>query len=300
MSKKLSNTQQVQLAFPGLEPFATPTGAANVEKSADSAAARSSARKRTTSAKIALVTEARKAQESDAEQPLPEATQAVEPSPLLRVDSPPLADFSVENPAEKPATSSELCVPPTAEGVSVTPGAVTPSASLATSSSNETHVQLAAYLATILASLSVIVAVSVGSYQFSETQKNQRALFVAQETALGEARIAKTAELNSRAIELFLKYNELMLQANAPASKNVRPETRFWKEHLAVNLLESLFNLTRGSKEWENAIRWAVDRHARFIQKQQLSCASYSPEFVAYLEESFGTNSGLLCKDSPR
>ena len=88
-----------------------------------------------------------------------------------------------------------------------------------------------------------------------------------------------------------------MLQVNAPALKNGRKENRYWKEALAINLLESLFNLTRGKKEWETSIGWALERHGRFIREQRLNCAGYSNEFVRYLEKNFATKAPVFCKD---
>lgn len=152
--------------------------------------------------------------------------------------------------------------------------------------------------ATIAAALALVAALLVGSSQFIETQQHQRQLLAAQQAAVQQEGDSKAAEINVKAVELLLRYNDLMLQVNAPAAKNARKESRYWKENLAINLLESLYNLTRGKKEWENTIGWALERHGRFIRDQRLNCAGYSSEFVRYLEKTLATKAPALCKDA--
>ena len=152
-------------------------------------------------------------------------------------------------------------------------------------------------VAMICAALSMIAALVIGSTQFIETQEQQRQLLAAQTAVLQQEGELKAAEINVKAVELFLRYNDLMLQVNAPALKNARRENRYWKEALAINLLESLFNLTRGKKAWETSIGWALERHGRFIREQRLNCAGYSNEFIRYLEKSFSLKAPAFCKD---
>lgn len=147
-----------------------------------------------------------------------------------------------------------------------------------------------AHIATIASSVVAIAALAFGSYQFYETQKAQRESIALQKDSLEHER-------NAKAIELFVKYNELMLQPNASGSQIERKESRYWKQNLAVGLLESLFNLTRGSKEWEATVGWALERHGTFIRENRLSCMTYSGEFVAYLEKIFSAQPYSLCMD---
>ncbi|WP_153111002.1 hypothetical protein [Propionivibrio limicola] len=302
MPKKLRNTQ-LQLAFPEGELPPTPSSASEAKASAAEgikATPEATPRKRGIPPKMVLVTEAPKAPVSNAERPLIDALPAGEEAVTSREEATlPVTVSPTANRAENSATIREPVVPSASLELSETPCEEKPAPIVANSSSGmATRFQLGAYVATILASVTVVVALSVGTDQFIETQKSQRALLAIQKSALNQERNAKAAELNSRAVELFLKYNELMLQVNASASKNAKKETRYWKEHLAVNLLESLFNLTRGNREWENTISWTLERHGRFIQSQRLSCATYSNDFVAYLEKSFGANSVALCKNA--
>lgn len=151
--------------------------------------------------------------------------------------------------------------------------------------------------ALLLASGVAIVALSVGGYQFVETQKMQRESMLIERASLLQVQHAKEVERNARAVELLLKYNELMVQLGLPVPKGARKEARYWKESLAVSLLESLYNLTRGNREWENVIALALDRHGRFIREQRLSCSAYSHEFVAFLEKVLVSKSTALCRD---
>ncbi|MBS1191749.1 MAG: hypothetical protein H6R10_3541 [Rhodocyclaceae bacterium] len=161
----------------------------------------------------------------------------------------------------------------------------------------ETRPRLLAHIATIVSSAVAVVVLIFGSYQFHETQKAQRESIAVEKDVRQHERAEKAAETNARAVELFLKYNELMLQLNTPAFRAAKRESRLWKESLAVNLLESLFNLTRGNKDWEATIGWALEKHGRFIREQRLSCRAYSSEFVRYLETVFGAQARSLCRD---
>ena len=157
--------------------------------------------------------------------------------------------------------------------------------------------RLWAHLAAIGASLAAVLVLSLGAYQFTQTQEAQREVIAAQKEALRQERSAKAVELNAKAVELFLKYNELMLQLNAPQPRNAKKENRYWKESLAINLLSSLYNLTRGDREWETTIAWALERHSRFVREQRLACGGYSDEFVRYLEKSLGGKPGSFCRE---
>ena len=100
------------------------------------------------------------------------------------------------------------------------------------------------HLVTMASSLVVVAAVVFGSYQFYETQKLQRESIAIQKDSF-------EPERNAKAVELFVKYNELMMQPTTGVSKAAKREAWYWKENLAVSLLESLFNLTSGRQEWE-------------------------------------------------
>lgn len=147
-----------------------------------------------------------------------------------------------------------------------------------------------AHIATISSSFVAIAALAFGSYQFYETQKAQRESIALQKAAFEH-------ELYAKAIDLLMKYNELMLQPLPSDSKAKNKEKWYWQQNLAVSMLEALFTLTSGNNEWEATVRWALQRHEHFIREHRLSCMTYSSEFVAFLEKVFTAQPKSLCLD---
>ena len=146
------------------------------------------------------------------------------------------------------------------------------------------------HLVTMASSLVVVAAVVFGSYQFYETQKLQRESIAIQKDSF-------EPERNAKAVELFVKYNELMMQPTTGVSKAAKREAWYWKENLAVSLLESLFNLTSGRQEWEAMVGWALEKHGRFIREQRLSCGAYTDQFISYVEKTFAAERLALCRE---
>ena len=164
-------------------------------------------------------------------------------------------------------------------------------------SGQDASLKRAAYLATVAAAAVAIVVLIAGASQFADTQRAQRASIALHDETLRLERDSRQAETHAKAVELFMKYNELMLQLNAPLPKGTKRETRYRKENLALGLLDALANLTRGNREWENTIAWALERHLRFVREQRLACASYSPEFIRLLEKASATKSSTICRE---
>lgn len=308
MATELRKTHQ-QLAFPELALSAEPPVADEIRAHSDDDAppaveaaldvdpqkslgdapaqnTRKAPRKRAARPQMVLVKDVAEDLASDSPSPL----QAVEATSTQPAGEALLAPESVEQP-EIPTKDTRHAVPYEAP--------VSPAAHVLTNPGAEgkNRLKIWASMATISAALAMIAALVIGSTQFIETQQQQRELLAAQAAVLQQEGSVKAAEMNAKAAELFLRYNDLMLQVNAPALKNGRKENRYWKEALAINLLESLFNLTRGKKEWETSIGWALERHGRFIREQRLNCAGYSNEFVRYLEKNFATKATAFCKD---
>lgn len=237
------------------------------------------------------------------------APAVAQASILVPVEMPPGSGFAEALPAQAAASPDSHCEAAAAPAavaplIAAAPRSADPekaaeplAAGQAASGSN--RLRIGVQIGSIAASLAIVLALAVGGAQFIETQNRQRDLIAAQKDALLQARDAKTAEVNARAVELFLRYNDLLLQVNAPIARNARKESRYWKENLAVNLLESLFSLTRGNREWEATIGWALEKHGRFIREQRLSCAAYSPEFVLYLEKVLTARAVAFCRDMP-
>ncbi len=168
----------------------------------------------------------------------------------------------------------------------------------ATPASSEAPLKRAAYLATLAAAGVAIIVLIAGASQFAQTQNAQRASIALHDETLRLERDTRQAETHAKAVELFMKYNELMLQLNVPLPKGAKRETRYWKENLALGLLDALANLTRGNREWENTIAWALERHLRFIRDQRAACSAYSDEFIRLLEKAASTKASALCRDN--
>lgn len=171
-------------------------------------------------------------------------------------------------------------------------------ASQSSSASGQGHgLKFWTQVSTLVASLVFVIVLVVGADQFVETERRQRDLLMAQKEVLLQERNFKVVEMHTRATDLFLRYNDLVQQVSAPLPKGAKKELRYWKENLALSLLASLFDLTRGNREWEASIALAVERHGRLVREQRLSCIGYSREFVRLLEQVYGVRGAMLCKD---
>jgi hypothetical protein len=298
-----SRKKQEQLSFPGLDvPESVPESAQALMSSpvlpVEDVPVEKVVRKRSTRPRMVLVRE------------VPEAEVVLPTAVDVQVDGQEGAKKDKDMVLVEAASSSSVSEPitPTPSAVSAEPVAHIPATA---SSASLDAVSVSSISATgpvdrlgvwrsaalLLASGVAIVALSVGGYQFVETQKVQRESMLIERASLLQVQHAKEVERNARAVELLLKYNELMIQLGLPVPKGARKEARYWKESLAVSLLESLYNLTRGNREWENVIALALDRHGRFIREQRLSCSAYTGEFVAYLEKVLVSKSTALCRD---
>jgi hypothetical protein len=91
------------------------------------------------------------------------------------------------------------------------------------------YTQNGSSIATIIAAIVAIIAFYYGYKQFYETQQSAR---------------------ESQAVELYVKYNELM--KDAPSRDQ---SSSFWRDNLGVGIAESIFLLRRGDKGWERTAR---------------------------------------------
>lgn len=146
-----------------------------------------------------------------------------------------------------------------------------------------------AYAAVLAASLVVAMAAVFGADQFYQTQQAERQAITLQKASL-------EAENQAKAVALFVRYNELVMQPNTVPARSTKKEARYWKEGLAVSLLESLFNLTSELKEWEPVVSWALERHGRYIREQRLACKTYSVDFIKLAEKVLAAEASSLCR----
>ena len=136
----------------------------------------------------------------------------------------------------------------------------------------------AAHIATVAASIVAIVAFAVGLTQFNETQRlSQDNLRVQAETL--------NHERESKAVELFLKYNELQKEvASKPLPR--KGEAAFWHHNMLLALTESVFKLTEGDTGWGKTVEWMLETQKPFLEGVSQGCTTFATEFVELMHRA--------------
>ena len=125
----------------------------------------------------------------------------------------------------------------------------------------DSRLQRLAHTAGIAAGLVAVAAFVLGYSQFRDTQRAERESLSLQREA--------------RAVDLFVKYNELM--RDAPRSRTNNANDAFWRGNLAMALSESIFRLTEDDSGWRETVKWMVSDHTADLP---LNCATYDTAFV--------------------
>jgi hypothetical protein len=153
-----------------------------------------------------------------------------------------------------------------------------------------TRIQNAANLATVFAALVAAGAFYYGYRQFSDTQRaTLEALKLQQETLVKEYEALELQnrtldeEREAQAVELFLKYNELMEQGYQ-GRRSARADVKFWRENRALSIIETIFKLRQTDDGWKETVAWMLTNHEDVL-KEGLNCKTYSPAFVAFVSE---------------
>src|SRR3712207_1749275 len=129
-----------------------------------------------------------------------------------------------------------------------------------------------AHGATITASVVAIFAFGLGYFQFKETQEATRETLSLQGEALDLQR-------ETEAVELFVRYNEVMQASGA----NRSDEEGFWRGNLGIAISEAIFRLREDDAGWRETARWMLSHHQARLRN--LDCATYSAEFIALARE---------------
>jgi len=141
----------------------------------------------------------------------------------------------------------------------------------------------ASFVASIIAAFATVAAIMVGSYQFVELEERDR---------------------QTRAVDLFVKYNELQrdaandaaanaarkdpLQQTSPVPPDAQGTTAVreqWRRNLSLAISESIWMLRSDDTGWKNTVKWMLmeeEGRAPF----SLDCSTFDPEFVAFANES--------------
>jgi hypothetical protein len=140
-----------------------------------------------------------------------------------------------------------------------------------------TGLEQAASLATILASIVASFALAFGYHQFRATQLLARQTLALQNEALQHEREAK-------AIDLFLKFNEIQLSVASPSHKSTK-QALYWQQNLAVTTTESIFKLMEADSGWLATVAFMLREQTDFLMLNGLDCPTYLPAFVTLVNK---------------
>jgi hypothetical protein len=97
------------------------------------------------------------------------------------------------------------------------------------------------------------------------------------------------SEHESKAVELFIKYGDVMKELAASTKGAAVPEN-LWRENLAIGIAESIFRLEKGDRGWENTVRGMVLTHADFLRDQGLNCETFDSDFITLVNQQVRQN----------
>lgn len=136
----------------------------------------------------------------------------------------------------------------------------------------------AAHISTIVASLVAILAFGFGLWQFTETQTLTRVNLSLQAETLDHER-------ESKALEFFLKFNELQKEiANKPLPK--RGDAYFWHYNMLLTITESVYRLTRADPGWQETVLWMLQVQSQFLESVPQGCRTFNADFVTLLRKA--------------
>lgn len=130
-----------------------------------------------------------------------------------------------------------------------------------------------AYIATIIAAIIAAVSVLVAGHQFKATQ--------------GLERDNLDLEREAKAVDLFVKYNEMM-RGTAARTSVKNPETVDWRSNLAIGIAESIFRLRSNDSGWVATVGWILQNEDRERVVNDLDCTTYDPRFVLLAAKTLG------------
>lgn len=81
--------------------------------------------------------------------------------------------------------------------------------------------------------------------------------------------------LESQAVDLFAKFNNLSIDQNQ--SKNSNADRWYGNSKFAIT--EALFEITKGENAWESTIVWMLEEQKPFIRSGGFVLKSYSTDF---------------------
>lgn len=141
----------------------------------------------------------------------------------------------------------------------------------------ERVVQSLSHVATILAAVVAVIAVYYGYQQFRATQEATRETLALQKKGYEQ-------EQESKAVDLTVKYNEVMSDPRS-SQKSANGEDNFsWRDNLGLTIAESIFTLRGDDEGWRETVRWMLHNHTDFLKKK-INCPTYDPSFIKFVNE---------------
>jgi hypothetical protein len=135
-----------------------------------------------------------------------------------------------------------------------------------------------ASISTIVASIVAVLAFLTGAFQFSRSQALVRANLKLQSDLLSHER-------ETKAIELFIKFNELM-QTIIEKPLDSSSHEIFWQHNAMLAVTESIHKLTNGDKEWDNTVIWMLRKQGQFLTLHPIDGSTYTASFLALIQST--------------
>jgi hypothetical protein len=139
--------------------------------------------------------------------------------------------------------------------------------------------------ATIIAAVVAITTFYLGYQQFHQTQEATRQTLELQKQGID-------LERESKAVELLLRYNEMM-SAPPPAQKSGAANP-YWQVNIALSLAESIFILRKDDENWRATIAWMLSNHVEDLKKERLNCSTFDSQFIQFVNQVMKQNT---CRD---
>ena len=137
--------------------------------------------------------------------------------------------------------------------------------------------------ATIIAAVVAVVSFYYGYRQFRETQEATRQTLNLQRINLNMQRESLDLERDDKAVDLLVKYNDLMREAYSDRS-STKAAGAFWRDNGAIVIAESIFQLKAEDNGWRETVRWILENHSDFL-KGGLDCPTYDGKFVQFVSQ---------------
>ena len=128
--------------------------------------------------------------------------------------------------------------------------------------------------AAVVASLAFLF----GVFQFWKTQTLARHNLELQRELLNHEREAK-------AVDLFVRFSELK-HSTETVTFDPNDRSQFWQHNAALAVIESVYKLTRGNREWSETVRWMLECHREFLCSNRVDGSTFTPAFVELMKQT--------------